>query len=746
MAFMILLGCNHSISKQLLLIAFYLLSIGSVIAQDIASSERMLNSNNISQEKRIELLNNLSRDLTFANPIKALQYANEAYSLSESTNNSMGLAYAYRNLANIYFIHEESYFISMEYLQRAISIFSTEKDSVGIANCYISFGHIYRQLQNRKEEIEYHQKSLDIFEKLNIRERIGVTAHNLGESHFNIGDLEKSRELTLYAIGINDSIKNESVLSSCLKVMGKVEMAAENYSLAKEYFYRVLEISDRLDENSQKVATVESLLGLANLYRLTNNKEKEIEFLIRAATFSKKYKQIKYLQSSANSLEDLVLNAPNVSQRDSLQKYIQLYNDFSDSLAKVNRQEYRNSLAQSLIKVHELSREKSNLEKSNISQSHKIRNRNIILILSTVFFLILIFLLVNLLKFNARLKKQKQIIEGQKQDLELNATNLLQQNEEITRQRDQLNDALSKLKELDTFKEGMTNMIVHDMKNPLNTIIGLTEKPIVKQAANQMLNMVANILDVNKFENAEMKIDRHNHALVKVVDEAITQVHFLVEKKSLNLHNRIKNNTSVLVDYTIVVRVFVNMFTNAIKFTSNNGSILIKAEEEANFIKVFLSDTGKGIPDDMWEKVFDKFIQVEARKLGSVRSTGLGLTFCKMAVEAHGGEIGLSSELQNGTTFWFTLPKGEKLKHTYEPDRSTPKKWQLTDRDKEKLNIFFPMLEQYSVYEYGDLEKVLTSIEPESSGITIWKNKLETAILACNEEQYNKLLQMVKPT
>jgi len=75
----------------------------------------------------------------------------------------------------------------------------------------------------------------------------------------------------------------------------------------------------------------------------------------------------------------------------------------------------------------------------------------------------------------------------------------------------------------------------------------------------------------------------------------------------------------------------------------------------SGFVKIEISDTGQGIPADQLHKVFDKFGQVSAKKSGKTRSTGLGLTFCKMAVEAHGGEIGVESEMGKGTTIWFTL-------------------------------------------------------------------------------------------
>ena len=101
-----------------------------------------------------------------------------------------------------------------------------------------------------------------------------------------------------------------------------------------------------------------------------------------------------------------------------------------------------------------------------------------------------------------------------------------------------------------------------------------------------------------------------------------------------------------------------NLVNNAVKFTDEqNGRIVIGVEQTNDMIRVVVEDNGSGIPENARERIFEKFGQVEARREGHKHSTGLGLTFCKMAVEAHGGEIGVESDCGKGSRFWFTLPK-----------------------------------------------------------------------------------------
>jgi len=228
----------------------------------------------------------------------------------------------------------------------------------------------------------------------------------------------------------------------------------------------------------------------------------------------------------------------------------------------------------------------------------------------------------------------------------------------------------NQLLELDKFKESMTGMIVHDLKNPLNAIMGLSSMEsenevmlMINAAGSQMLNLVMNILDVQKFEDTSMKLSLQHENLNDMVNNAMKQVSLLVKQKSITITNELKNNFVVSADGELIVRVIVNLLTNAIKFTSSGGKISIGNEEYENtpnfnnrFLTIYVKDTGQGIPQDKLHLVFEKFGQVVAKKSGGVRSTGLGLTFCKLSVEAHGGKIWVESEVNIGTTFKFTLP------------------------------------------------------------------------------------------
>ena len=110
-------------------------------------------------------------------------------------------------------------------------------------------------------------------------------------------------------------------------------------------------------------------------------------------------------------------------------------------------------------------------------------------------------------------------------------------------------------------------------------------------------------------------------------------------------------------DENIVKRIIINLLNNAMKYAADGGRVKIRAENTADKVKVSVIDTGLGIPEEFQEKIFDKYGQLENMRGGVRRGKGLGLTFCRLAVEAHGGNISVESDVGKGSSFIFTLPR-----------------------------------------------------------------------------------------
>ena len=309
-----------------------------------------------------------------------------------------------------------------------------------------------------------------------------------------------------------------------------------------------------------------------------------------------------------------------------------------------------------------------------------------------------------------------------------------------------------KLIELDGFKQGMTSMIVHDLKNPLNAVLNIssdsndTKTGKIHNIANQMLNLILNILDVHKSEDAKLAINRQELNIHNIVDKAVRQTQFLAENKNITIINEICPTCIVAADNSLIERVFVNLLTNAIKFSPLNKPVSLSSEEIAdNHVKLKISNLGDAIPEDKLNTIFDKYTQANKRNSGKIPSTGLGLTFCKLAVEAHNGTIGVENLPNRGVLFWFTL----KLKETDTSDKEykslTVEKTdlQLSRDDIAYLTPFKNELREYSFYEITKLKNIIGKIEPINENVTKWKEQLLIMLWNYNELEYNRLLEDV---
>ena len=237
---------------------------------------------------------------------------------------------------------------------------------------------------------------------------------------------------------------------------------------------------------------------------------------------------------------------------------------------------------------------------------------------------------------------------------------------------DQLQDSYEELRELEAMRDSLVHMIVHDMRSPLTAMHGylellemmdgdgLSDKGAdflhqVRNSTDTLIEMVSDLLDVNKMESGEMPLSPEECDLAALAREATSKLSSLKGARVLSVHAP-EEAEIVKCDPGLILRVIQNLLGNALKFTPDGGSVQAAIRPGEESVRVVVQDTGPGVPPEYHEKIFEKFGQVEMREQKQKHSTGLGLTFCKLAVEAHGGQIGVDSEVDKGSTFWFELP------------------------------------------------------------------------------------------
>ena len=207
----------------------------------------------------------------------------------------------------------------------------------------------------------------------------------------------------------------------------------------------------------------------------------------------------------------------------------------------------------------------------------------------------------------------------------------------------------------------ITNMVIHDMKTPLSAVTNLTDEAdvefirLARQSGHQLFNLVQNLLELHRYDEAKLEVKSQETHLSSLIESAYDQVSYFFELKNMVFKNKTEPTENIWCDPFLIERILVNLFFNALKFTPEHGQISIDCQSLNGEKRISVADTGCGIDKEFHQKIFERFGQV-TKDSERKTSTGLGLAFCKMAVEAHHGKIGVISEFGKGSTFWFTLP------------------------------------------------------------------------------------------
>jgi NtrC-family two-component system sensor histidine kinase KinB len=231
----------------------------------------------------------------------------------------------------------------------------------------------------------------------------------------------------------------------------------------------------------------------------------------------------------------------------------------------------------------------------------------------------------------------------------------------------------TRLVELERARQELTSMIAHDMLNLLHEIVGFFDlvdqglltpqapefaefMAMASQSSRELMLMINSVLDVYKLEDGRLALNRRPANLAELAAHSTAQMRPFATQNDVHLAFDIPPDLPPPdVDGELIVCVLSNLLLSAIKATPAGGQVRVTATTQQGppvMVQVSVSDTGESIAAERLERIFDRFYQPARRR----RSTDLGLTFCKKAVELHGGRIWAESESGRGNIFHFTLP------------------------------------------------------------------------------------------
>lgn len=229
---------------------------------------------------------------------------------------------------------------------------------------------------------------------------------------------------------------------------------------------------------------------------------------------------------------------------------------------------------------------------------------------------------------------------------------------------------ITEAKESEQLRQDLTHMIVHDLRSPLSSVMASIEMlmrgvtgemndgqqhvlSIANDSSQQMLAMINTLLDISRLEAGRMPLSLASIDVRPLIERAVSQMASLAHERGIVLAANCDPATPVaLADIALVVRVVQNLIANAIKFSGRSGVVTVLVGPSPEGLLIQVRDQGIGIAPKDRDKIFAKFGQVGERRGG----TGLGLTFCKLVIEAHNGRIWVDSQVGEGSTFSFILP------------------------------------------------------------------------------------------
>ncbi|MCW3103134.1 MAG: multi-sensor signal transduction histidine kinase [Bacteroidetes bacterium] len=678
----------------LILLAFFaILSKG--MAQKSAAIDSLLQIISVSAEDKAmaDVLTKVAFDYLNYDIKKAREYANRAVALSEKLDYMHGQVMGIIVLANID-NNQGRYADALIKLKTALLLSEQGNDEPAIAKCYYYIGDVYSTLKSNEKAISNYEKALQLFLKQHDTENCINTMNRIANRNMDLGNANKDTSRFFTAIKIytkafdiatrahdEKKIINTYVnLADAYNILGKVtgnktyffqalDNSLRGLRLSREKKFSSLEainninIGDTYKNLGQPLKALrfykEALIRyeklgdmnwlqntysyIAKAHFLMKAYDQAIENVLKGAEFSKKQGHASDLRDSYELLSDIYA-AKKDFQR-SLD-YHRLYTSYKDSLINENT-------ALSIARLQtDLEFEKKNqeielLKKNREIQDQKIHNQSILRnLLIAGIVVILVMLIIIYSRYREKNRVQFAIIKAK--------------------------EAAEHAKE--TQEQFLANTS-HEIRTPMNGIIGMTNHlkdtaltneqreyiSAINESANSLLVLINDLLDLSKINAGKMTFEKKAFRLSDLFKNLVYSLQYRSTEKNIRLISSIDEAipAALIGDPVRLNQVLLNLTGNAIKFTEK-GEVkivakLLKDDGKELLILFSVQDTGIGIQESKLSTIFESFTQVNARTTRKYGGTGLGLTIAKQLIEQQGGTISVSSKVNEGSTFSFTL-------------------------------------------------------------------------------------------
>ncbi len=559
---------------------------------------------------------------------EALESLFKSLTINQAIRDTFAMSGDYNNIATVYSTQGE-YEKALEYHNRSLEIKINQKELRKTATSYNNIGVIYWKMKELDKALENYQKSLEIQEQVNDKMGLAGSYINIGEVYTEQGRYDEALNYLNQAIQLSNEINDRVSLIYSLVGLGQTHSRKGNLMMAKKYFQRAIEVAEEIGyptivrDAAGELAEVENKLGNYKSAYDAHRKHKILSDSLYNESISKRIAK---------------LEAENEFRKE------------RDSIAFSYERERVRYVAE--------------LKYSQVKQTATYVGLGLLLVIAIVLFLF----------YQSKQKANHQ--------LGLLNNEIYNQNEEITEKNEALSQANEHLTELNKTKSRFFSIISHDIRRPMNLMLGFYS--IIKShleseynakedkrlqemsghlntASDGVLNLLDNLLSWAMKEEGSMPYNPEYLNIKETLEECLSSIELQAQSKSIKLETDIPKSVKGWVDLNGFMTIIRNLTGNALKFTPEGGTITLGAYKENGKIRVTVSDTGIGIPEEKLDNLYEINEEKVSDGTRGEKGSGLGLNIVYDLVKLNRGYIEVESVENDHTTFTMFFPSSEPM-------------------------------------------------------------------------------------
>ncbi len=629
-------------------------------------------------EKKVKTLHELSNYHLLSNPEKSEEYLITGLETARNNGDSLAVAKTYLLLSQLGAL-QGRYDEALRYDKKYLEIFAVKDDKAKIAQGLNNIGDDYMNLGFYNNAYDYYQRARKMAIEINDELMLAISSYNVGTVLKQMGQLEQAKKYILTSMDLSREIDDVEGIAYSLKDLGEIYRMENDFENSLEALNESLAISDSLNISILKPdiyrrlaethcaidsldASLEFYQSALEIYeRVGNNKgmgdsylgmgEVNIEldndllaedYLERSLSIALEEKYGELARDTYEQLSKLYEKRSNYPEALRLHKKLK---SLEDSLFSTKK----NEQFAKLQLLHETEQKDAEIRLIMEKVSNEEFKSNVLVVILALAAVILF----NLYRSSVRRKKINGLLVAHQKEIEAKS---------------------QEMEGLLVMKDKFFSIISHDLRSPINGLVGLldmlheghvTQEELkevtitLKRRLQNTSKLLDNLLDWALVQMDQFSVKEEILDLYKITED---NLEFFKEVNDKHVHflNKVEENTTIRADKNMIDLVVRNLLSNSIKFTAEGGSITLDVKDgPAGYLTISIQDSGIGMTPEQAANLFNNESLYSTRGTANERGTGLGLKLCQEFVERMGGSIWVESQKDSGSIFNFTVKKAQ---------------------------------------------------------------------------------------